>query len=84
MGLIKRKHQEQMNEINNHLDALSKAKMKAERESKGLVMQVEEFRKENENLAKTRVHKNTLFLFTINYINIFQYRLIIDNNKRAR
>lgn len=56
MALVKRKHQEQMNEINNHLDSLSKAKLKAERESKGVFMQIEEFRKENENLAKTRVH----------------------------
>lgn len=55
-SLFKRKHQEQLNEINNHLETLSKAKLKAERENKGLVMQIEEFRKENEHLAKTRVY----------------------------
>jgi hypothetical protein len=44
-----------MNEINNHLEALSKAKIKCERDNKGYLMQIEDIRKENDNLAKTRV-----------------------------
>jgi predicted nuclease with TOPRIM domain len=69
--MLKRKHQEHMNEINNHLELLSKAKIKAERDNKGFIMQVEDFRKENDNLAKSRVGVTVINVPNFKTINFF-------------
>ncbi|CAF0735017.1 unnamed protein product [Brachionus calyciflorus] len=52
--LLKRKHQEQINEISAHLEQLSKSKLKFEKENKSFLHQVDDLRKDNDNMARSK------------------------------
>lgn len=53
--LLKRKHQEQINELSAHIEQLSKTKFKFEKENKSFLLQLDELRKDNDNMARTKV-----------------------------
>jgi hypothetical protein len=60
--LFKRKQQEHINEMSAHIDSLSKAKYKFEKENKSYQIQCDELRKENDLLVRAKV---SLFLLLI-------------------
>jgi myosin heavy chain 1/2/3/4/8/13/7B/15 len=55
-AFLKRKHQDTISEISVHMEALSKAKLKYEKDNKNFLHQIEELRNENECLARAKSH----------------------------
>jgi chromosome segregation ATPase len=52
--LFKRKQQEQFTELSSHIESLSKTKFKYEKENKQYSVQLDEMRKENEQLSRSK------------------------------
>lgn len=55
-AFLKRKHQDTISEISVHMEVLSKAKLKYEKDNKNFLHQIEELRTENESLSRAKSH----------------------------
>ena len=62
IALTRRKHQETINELTQHMEQINKAKLKFEKESKNAHQQCEDLKYENETLAKARVFQKYFYL----------------------